>query len=181
MNDTARILEQMGRMQRHLAELKASLTHQLTKETLPEDRFDLFVCRARNEHYGIPIHLVSEVLPMCSLTDYPQAPKWFSGMLNLRGQLIPVLDVSARIDQQKGLVEPSDFIVVVAVEGKQYGLVFKEVFRVMTADGAAVQPPMRDVPEALYILGIVESESTPVFLLSLSCLLGTSEIPEDAR
>ena len=177
--DTVTILEQIGQMQRHLAELKASFSEKMVRETVPPGPFDLFVCRARNERYGVPIQLVSEVLPMCRLTDYPEAPPWFSGMLNLRGTLIPVLDVSARIGRRRRAVDASDFIVIVNIKDKRFGLVFQEVFRVFTVDGADLQPPMRDVPEALYVLGIVKAEKMPVFLLSLSALLGTSELPED--
>lgn len=178
INETSHILEQIGQMQRHLAELKASLSDQWLKESVPHGMFDLFVCRARQERYGLPIERVAEVLPMCRLTDYPQAPLWFSGMLDLRGELIPVLDVTARIDHTRRAIDPSDFIVIVDVDDKRFGLVFQEVFRVFSVDGAKVQPPVSDVPEALYVLGIAETEEAPVFLLSLACLLGTSEIPE---
>ncbi len=178
-SETHTILEQIGQMQRHLAELKASYCEKWAKETCPAGAFDLFVCRARNERYGIPIRAVVEVLPMCRLTDYPQAPPWFSGMLNLRGELIPVLDVSARINCTRRSIQASDFILVVDIEGKRFGLVFREVFGVLKVDGADVRPPMRDVPEALYLLGIVETDRTPVYLLSLNALFGTSEIPKE--
>lgn len=178
LNETNTILEQIGQMQRHLAELKASLSEKWIRETVPSGVFDLFICRARDERYGIPIQSVLEVLQMCRLTDYPQAPPWFSGMLNLRGELIPVLDVSARINCTRRSIDALDFIVVVEIENKRFGLVFREVLSVFTVDSANVRPPMGDVPEAPYLIGIVEIDRTPVFLLSLSALFCTSEIPE---
>jgi purine-binding chemotaxis protein CheW len=179
--ETTAILEQIGTMQRNLAELKASLTDSWNKENIPREPFEIFVCRARNERYGLPVELVKEVLPMCGLTAYPQGPCWFAGILNLRGEMIPVVDVASRIERRQHQVEVTDFIVVVDMGKKRFGLVFQEVFQVETVEGRAVQPTISDIPEALYVLGIVETEKHPVFLLSLACLLGSSEIPEDLQ
>ena len=179
--ETTAILEQIGRMQRKLAELKASLSERWEQETVPKGEFEIFVCQAREERYGLMIDRIEEVLPMCKPADYPQGPPWFAGLLNLRGEMIPVVDVSGRIDHCRRPISSSDFIVVVRVAGKRYGLVFQKVFQVETISDAAVQPPMQDVPEALYVLGIVQTDHSAVFLLSLSSLLGTSELPEELQ
>ena len=177
--ESTAILDQIGQLQRSLAELKASLADRWVRETVPAGTFDVFVCRAREERYGLPVEPVEEVLAMCKLADYPQGPSWFSGMLNRRGEILPVVDVSARIERRRRSVDVRDFIVIVRVGAKRFGLVFQEVFSVHTVDSARVQPPMRDVPEALYVIGIAKTERRPIYLLSLSCLLGTSEIPEE--
>ena len=179
--ETSRILEQIGQMQRELVELKASLHERWEQETLPEGAFEIFVCRARKERYGLRIEQIEEVLPMCSLQEYPEGPPWFSGLLNLRGEMIPVVDISGRIDKHRRPAKVSDFIIIVHIEGKRFGLVVQEVFQVETVNSAKVQPPMQDVPEALYVHGIVQTNLSVVFLLSLSSLLGTSEIPEDLQ
>ncbi len=173
------ILEQIGEMQRNLAELKASLAEKWVRETVPTGTFEMFVCRADAERYGLPVESVEEVLAMCKLGDYPEGPPWFSGVLNLRGEILPVVDVIGRIENRRRAVRAGDFIVVVNVDGKRFGLVFQEVFHVHTVNGATVQPPMRDIPEALYVLGIVNTKEAPVYLLSLSALLGTADIPEE--
>jgi purine-binding chemotaxis protein CheW len=177
--ETIDVLERIGELQRNLTELRASLTQKWTEEAVPDGEFDIFVCRAGEGMFGLPIEVVKEVLPICQLTDYPQGPPWLAGLINLRGELIPVVDVYARINRQSRPTELSDAIVIVQVSQRRFGLVFQEVFRIHNVDGKRLQPPLRDIPEALYVLGIVETEETPVFLLSLACLLGTSEIPED--
>ncbi len=178
IEDTTTILDRIGEMERSLAELKASLAEQWESESVPPGSFDVFVCRARDERYGLFVDAVEEVIPMCELADYPQGPPWLSGMLNLRRRMIPVVDVQARVARGHREVDVDDFIVIARVGEKRFGLVFQEVFRVSTVNGSGVQPPMRDVPEAPYVLGIAEFEKRPMYLLSLACLLGTSEIPE---
>lgn len=177
--ETTAIMDQIGHLQRSLNELKASLADSWARESVPSGPFEVFICRARDERFGLPIEAVEEVLPMCALTEYPQGPPWLSGVLNLRGEMIPVVDVAARIARTRRPIRLDDFIVVLEIAKKRFGLVFQEVFRIHSVDGAEVQAPVRDVPEALYVIGMVEVDKHPLFLLSIACLLGTSDIPED--
>ncbi len=179
MAETSEILEEIGTLQRRLNELKASMTQKLVQETIPKEYMQLFVCRVRNERIGLPINSVEEVLPVCKLSTFPEAPPWLTGLLNLRGSMIPVLDVLARIGHKRRDPELSDFIVICSHKGRRFGLIVQEVFNIREVHGSELQPVAHELPQAPYVLGLFKLERSVVFLLSLSCLLATSDLPED--
>ena len=180
MKETFTVLEEIGKLEQRLGELRASLTRQLVKESIPRGEFGLFVCRVHKERIGLPVEAVEEVLPMCKLASLPEAPPWLAGLLNLRGSMVPVIDVLARIDRCRRSPELSDFVVVCSSEDHKFGLVVQEVFQIEKVEGHTVQPVERELPHAPYVLGLFKVNNKPVFLLSLSCLLGTSNLPEEA-
>lgn len=87
--------------------------------------------------YAIPSELVREITPMESVTRIPRAPDYVRGLLNLRGVLMTVIDLSQRMGREPSR-SPDPSVLILNVEGKTLGLLVDDVHEVFSAeDGAA--------------------------------------------
>jgi purine-binding chemotaxis protein CheW len=179
VTDSIGILKKIERLRVELNSLKATVTQQLVRETTPQDTFSVFVFEILDERLALPVDCIEEVLPICKLSSIPEAPPWISGLLNLRGSMIPVVDVLARINRKKRSPKLSEFIVICSYDSSLYGVIVQRVLRVSEADGSRVQPVSSELPQAPYVVGVVQTDGRTTFLLSLSSLLNTAEIPEE--
>jgi len=93
------------------------------------------------EVYGIEIKFVTEIIGMQPITEVPDLPKYVKGIINLRGKIIPVIDVRLRF--KKPAVEYNDrtCIVVVDIKGIAVGLIVATVAEVLTITDQNIVPP----------------------------------------
>lgn len=174
------ILEEIRLLKQQLYEIEKKVAHGPSqREELPEGVIMLLVARIKDYLCGFLLSSLQEVVPMARLGPLPESPAWVAGMLNLRGQTIPVIDVLARISRTSRKQLPSDFIVVCNTNKKAYGLVVQSVADVWEVSSDEVRPPPEDVPFAPYVLGLVRWKEQPVLLLSVSSLVATSDIMEE--
>ncbi|MCX6027835.1 MAG: chemotaxis protein CheW [Chloroflexi bacterium] len=99
------------------------------------------VFRLQAHDYALPIGEVAEVLRMVALTPVPESPVWLSGMANLRGRAIPVIDLRRRLGlppEAPGLSTP---IIVTHATGRPVGLIADSVSEVITLPADAFEPP----------------------------------------
>jgi len=165
-------------LQRKLDELRSRIDDRLTPEELPEGDIEILLCRAFHSRFGIPLHAVEEVVAMAELTEVPEAPEWFSGLLNLGGETVPVVDVTCRIRGLQREVSADDFIVICKVGGRSVGFVLQEIFDVARVERESLAHPERGMPHAPYLLGTLQIDGAQVLLLSIERLLALSDLPE---
>lgn len=169
--------ERIETLERMLYELRQQLAASIETVDLPEGSFHYLTCRVGEAYAALPLDRVEEVVPMPRLEPLPEAPAWVAGVINLRGESLPVLDVSARISRCRRDVELSDLVVVCVLEGRSVGLVVQDVYGVEQARGDEIQDA-GEVPHAPYLLGVLERADHGYHLFSLECLVGLSDIPE---
>ncbi|MDR3237522.1 MAG: chemotaxis protein CheW [Spirochaetia bacterium] len=127
------------------------------------------------EEYGVDILLVQEILKLPDVTKLPKAASYVLGVMNLRGKVIPVVDLSIKFGINTG--SPSRGIVV-SIEGKQVGLAIDSVSHVVRINSTEIEPPppvVRGI-SGKYIIGIAKIESGFVVILDLSSLFSSDEI-----
>jgi purine-binding chemotaxis protein CheW len=130
-----------------------------------------------NEEYGLEILTVHEIIGMMPVTRVPRMPEFILGVVNLRGKVIPVVDLRIRF----GLAaEPSPdvCIIVVQVHGLQLGIVVDRVSEVVTVNAADIEPPPSfgvDVPTD-FLLGIAKSQGHVKMLLDIEQVWTTAEL-----
>ena len=93
------------------------------------------------EEFGVAIDQVKEILKMSPITPVPKSPAYLKGMMNLRGTIIPVLDLKQRLKQGKSVPTPRTRILVLSVGDDLSGIVVDEVSRVQRIAAASVEPP----------------------------------------
>ena len=95
-----------------------------------------------NEFYGIEIKYVTEIVGMQSITEVPELPEYIRGIINLRGKIIPVMDVRLRFKKSPKEYNDRTCIIVVDISDISIGLIIDSVSEVMSIpEGDIVLPP----------------------------------------
>lgn len=84
--------------------------------------------------YAVPARVVSEIVWLPDLTPLAQAPFYVAGVVNLRGQIVPVIDLSLRLGQGRHQYQVSDSIIVLKDDGHLVGIIVSDVRRVQSID-----------------------------------------------
>ena len=111
----------------------------LDNEDTQKDKYLTF--HLAGEDYGIEIKYVIEIIGIQSITDVPDMPAFIRGVINLRGKVIPVMDVRARFELPNRDYDDRTCIIVVNLDGTEVGLVVDEVSEVADIPIANVEPP----------------------------------------
>ena len=129
------------------------------------------------EEYGIPILCVQEIIRYDTLTKIPQSPEYVVGVLNLRGQVIPVVNLRMKFGLEDRELDKSTRIIVVEVQGRIMGMVVDEVSEVLQIelDNISPPPPMGTQLRTDYISGMAKIKDTLVILLEIDKILTTEE------
>ena len=129
------------------------------------------------EEYGVPILCVQEIIRYETLTRVPQSPDYVDGVLNLRGQVIPVVNLRKKFELPAQDRDKSTRIIVVEVRGRVMGMVVDEVSEVLQVDmgNIAPPPPMGTHLRTDYISGMAKINETLVILLEIDKILTTEE------
>jgi purine-binding chemotaxis protein CheW len=132
------------------------------------------------ETYGIDINSVSEIGEMRTITPVPGSPDFVMGILNLRGNILPVIDLRRRLLAIPAPVTPDPRIIVIEVLGQQLGIVADSVSEVLTVSKEDVLAPSRLItgPDVRFIDGIVRAEQRLIILLNLGMVLSEDETRE---
>lgn len=93
-----------------------------------------------NEAYGIEIKYVTEIIGIQSITEMPEMPSYVKGIINLRGRIIPLIDVRLRFGKHPKDYDDRTCVIVVGVGGFSYGLIVDSVFEVMSIPDEDTSP-----------------------------------------
>ncbi len=136
---------------------------------IPAPGAELISVRIGDQAYAIDIMAVREIRGWTAATPLPHAPPHVLGMMNLRGAILPVIDLGARLGL--GPAEPnSSSVVVVAQIGEvQMGLVVDAVSDILTVTEGLIQPApdVGSGESAAFVAGVMTTETGIVSLLSL--------------
>ena len=130
------------------------------------------------EVFGIEIRYVTEIIGMQAITEVPEVPEYVKGIINLRGKIIPVIDV--RLKFRKEAMEYNDrtCIIVIDINDVSVGLIVDNVAEVLTIadDDIAAPPSSKTGFENRYVKGIGKSGGEVKLLLDCEKLLANEEI-----
>lgn len=136
---------------------------------------DMFLTfRLGHEDYGIEIRYVTEIVGMQRITEVPDMPPAVKGVVNLRGQVIPVLDMRTRFHMAPRDYDERTCIVVIRIDKIQIGIVVDTVNEVRTIEASQVSPPPRD--SSSFIQGMGKVGDNVIILLKGRCLLHEHEL-----
>ena len=141
------------------------------------DERQLVVFQLGAEFYGVEIARVHEIIRLQAVTRVPRAPAFVEGVINLRGKVIPVVDLRRRFGLPTADHTRASRIVVVELGDQVVGVVVDGVSEVLRVNGATVEPPSPVVAgiDSEYIHGIAKLEDRLVILLDLDRVLAQSE------
>src|SRR5438067_1838812 len=87
----------------------------------------LITCTLGSSEYGIDIMAVQEIKGWTAPTSIPQAPDWVRGVINLRGVIVPILDLRARFGMAPTLPTPMHVVVIIQAAGRTMGILVDAV------------------------------------------------------
>jgi purine-binding chemotaxis protein CheW len=129
------------------------------------------------EEFGVDILKVQEIIRTMEITKVPRAPEFVEGVINLRGKVIPILDLRRRFGMQARPHDKQTRIIVIELGSMIVGFVVDGVSEVLRISASTVEPPPAVVSglESEYISGVGKLEDRLLILLDLNKLLSTSE------
>ena len=146
----------------------------MTLETIASEK-QLVVFDLAAEAYGVDISSVREIIRMQDITKVPRTPEFVEGVINLRGKVIPVVDLRKRFGFDVEDATKDTRIVVVDISGQDIGVVVDAVTEVLRVSADAVEPPSSVITTAdsEYLLGIVKLSTRLIILLDLEQALSS--------
>lgn len=129
------------------------------------------------EHFGIDIASVEGINKILDITKVPQAPAYVEGIANLRGQVIPIVDLHKRFGMANSERTNEARIVVANVGSTKIGMIVSAVSEVLTIDDSIIEPPPSMVSNinSTYIVGIANIDGRLIILLDLAKVLTIEE------
>lgn len=132
----------------------------------------LVVFGLADELYGLDIFDVREVIKDAPITKIPNAPEFVEGVVNLRGKIIPVIDLKKRFGIGRGEKSKDTRIIIVDISRKEAGLIVDSVDEVITVDDNSIEPaPPVTTINAAFIEGLAKKEDKLIILIKLNLLL----------
>ncbi len=134
------------------------------------------------EEYGIGILKIKEIIGMMPITTVPQTPEFVKGVINLRGKVIPVMDLRLRFGMDSMAYTERTCIIVVEIDGSngtiQIGIVVDSVSEVLSIKGEDIEdtPTFGTKLNTEYILGMAKMEGGVKILLDIDRVLSEGEI-----
>jgi len=137
----------------------------------------LVVFQLGAELYGVDIARVHEIIRLQKITRVPRAPSFVEGVINLRGKVIPVVDLRRRFGLPTGEHTRATRIVVVEIGDQVVGLIVDSVSEVLRVNTSTVEPPSPVVAgiDSEYLHGIAKLPERLVILLDLDRVLARDE------
>ena len=147
-----------------------------TAEDTQKGRFLIF--SVGKEDYGIEIRFVTEIIGIQDITEVPELPNYVKGIINLRGKIIPVMDVRLRFKREPKEYNDRTCIIIIDIKDISVGLIVDKVCEVLTIEEENVVPPP-DIKAGFhnrYVKGIGKVGSEVKLLLDCDKLLNDDEI-----
>jgi purine-binding chemotaxis protein CheW len=135
----------------------------------------ILVFEVAGQRHGLPAADVQELLRAVSIVPLPQAPPVVEGIINLRGRVVPVLDVRGRFRLPARPVEPSDHFVVARSGGRLVALRVDRAVDLVSLDAADVEDARGAVPGARYVAKVARLPDGLVLVHDLDTFLSHAE------
>ncbi len=148
-----------------------------------ESQFQLVTFHLGEELYGVNIMDVKEIVKLQNVRYIPNAPYYVEGIINLRGEIIPIIDLHKRFKIQSSLVETDENsidggFIILKIEGSQIGIIIDKVERVVSVKAEDVKEP----PQMLsgigseYIEGVIREDHGYLIMLNIRKLFNAKEL-----
>ncbi len=148
-----------------------------------EDEIQLVTFRLGKEEFGLGIEDVQEINRLDHITSVPRAPSFVEGVMNLRGNVIPAIDLRKRFDMEAGTRDESTRVMIINMGGKLTGLIVDAVSEVIRLTQRYIEPPPEVIQgdsktEFIKGLGKIDNNNRMILLIDVSKILSMKEQKE---
>ena len=130
-----------------------------------------------DDQYGVDIMAVREIKGWSDITHLPKQPEYVRGVLNLRGAIVPIVDLRCRFGQGLTETTPLHIVIIVQIGGRQIGLIGDRVLDIVSADAAQIQkvPRTGNGHQTDFLSGLVTHDNVMIALIDLPNLLSVQD------
>lgn len=143
------------------------------------ERKQYIVVKIDNEQYGIDISFVDNIVRMQRITRVPKAQDYFEGVINLRGEVIPVMSMRKKFGLEPDQITNKTRIIIIKTEQALVGVQVDEVKEVVTLEDADVEKTAYDAASArdekIYLAGIGKHDDELISLLNIQTVVVDKE------
>ena len=136
---------------------------------------EVVVFEVAGQRYGLPAAHVCELVRAVAITPLPHAPPVVEGVINVRGRVLPVLDVRARFRLPAKPLELSDHFIVVSAGPRRVVLHVDRATDLALLDEASIQAPETLGPSATYVAGVVKLDDGLMLIHDAATFLSAAE------
>lgn len=131
-----------------------------------------------HEDYAIELLRVREVIALTEITPVPYTPPHFKGIMNLRGQLISIVDLRLKFKMSKAEVTPETAIIILDISGMSLGVIVDSVNSVLTLKSSEVSeaPDIESSIRQDYLSGVARKDKKLILLLDIEKSLSIEEL-----
>jgi len=126
-----------------------------------------------DDQYGVDIMAVREIKGWTAITSLPRQPEYVRGVLNLRGVIVPIVDLRCRFGQGLTEATPLHIVIIVQIATKPVGLLADRVLDIVSLDGTEIKPVPRVAQgqRLNFLSGLATTEGAMIALIDLPNLL----------
>lgn len=131
------------------------------------------------EQFALPIHDTREITLMMDITPVPSAPDFVEGVINLRGQILPIIDLRKRFELEPKPYDADTRIIICQLSGNMVGLVVDAIHEVMRVPENSITPAPQIVAGGIgneYIKGITHQGKDMIILINLGKVFSKGEL-----
>lgn len=141
-----------------------------------EDVLQLVTFTLKDEEYAVDILKVQEINRIVEITEVPNAPQYVEGVINLRGKVIPVINLRMKFGFEEKEFDDISRIIIMDVNGITNGIIVDSVSEVLRIPSHIVEtaPPLASEVISMYIQGIAKFEERLIILIDIDKLIGDS-------
>lgn len=145
-------------------------------EDILKDKYLTF--RMENEDYALDVSVVTEIIAMHEITHLPDMPNYVRGVVNIRGRVIPVMDVRLRVRMEERAYDNRTCIIIVDVHGMHIGLIVDRVSEVtlIPPDVIETRPVMASRTRDQFIFGMGKVEGKVIIMFDVNKLVRENDI-----
>ncbi len=148
-----------------------------TDDEVQENKF--LMCKIGDEIYGIDIQHVTDIIELQKITEVPEMPDYVKGVINLRGNVIPVIDLRLRFHMAGREYDDRTVITVVKIKDYSIGFIVDTATEVQDIPEKNIDPAPRfheNEEKKKYIAGLGKIDEQVIILLDIENLVGQKEI-----
>ncbi len=139
------------------------------------------VFRIDQQHYALPLDHVVRALRMVAFTPVPDAPPSVLGIINMAGQMLPVIDLRFIFEQASRRPEVQDFLLILEIGSQTAAIVVDEVLNVLEFAPEQVQAPPGTVSQSRFLRAAVRQDDVTILVLEASQLFPGSDARRGTR
>lgn len=139
-------------------------------------RRQMVTFKSAQEEYAIDIQLVKEIIRPPAITRVPKSPEYIKGVINLRGNIVPVISLSKRLDDQESVLTEQSRIVIVTVDDISFGIIVDSVTEVNYLKEEDIETPdLVSTVDARFVNGVGKIDDRLLILLNLAEIINSPQ------